>query len=259
MPRARQAADRALELDPRLPGAHLTRGLVAMFYEWDHVAARSGIDRAIELSPSSANAHMWSEFYWTYVEHDYEEALAAIRRAIELDPLEPSYCERLAYVHLIFGRYDEAERLLREQLASGPITPLVHSGLADTLARKGQLDEATVQIEKCLELSGRLLTFLAVACGIYAVKGDTAKACELLAELQEHAHHAAVSELWLALAHAGLGDMDEAFAGLQRAVENRDSNLLYLAAIPRDMGLRDDPRFADILRSIDLSHLIPLL
>jgi serine/threonine-protein kinase len=259
MPKAREAADRALELDPHLPDAQLARGLVAMFYEWDHGAAKRGLDRAIELSPSLANAHMWSEFYWTYVEHDYEEALAAIRRAIELDPLEPSYRERLGYVHLLFGRYDEAERLLRDQLESGPATPLLHSGLADTLSRRGQLDEAATQIEKCLERSGRLITFLAVACGIYAVKGDTDKALELFAELQEHAHRTAVSELWLAIAHAGLGDKDEAFACLQRAVENRDSNLLYTFVIPRHLGLHADPRFADILRSIGLSHLIALL
>ncbi len=259
MPKAREAADRALELDPRLPDAHLARGLVAMFYEWDYRAAKRGVDKAIELSPSSANAHMWSEFYWTYVEQNYEEALAAIRRAVELDPLEPGYGERLAYVHMIFGRYDEAERLLREQLASGPITPLVHSGLADTLSRTGRLDEAATQIEKCLELSGRLITFLAVACGIHAVKGDIDKAQELLAELQEHGHQAAVSELWLAIAHAGLGDKDEAFACLQRAVENRDSNLLYIFVVPRQLGLHEDPRFAEVLRSIGLSHLIPLL
>ncbi|UCC82004.1 MAG: tetratricopeptide repeat protein [Gemmatimonadota bacterium] len=259
MPKAREAADRALELDPRLPDAHLARGLVAMFYEWDYGGAKRCLDRAIELSPSSANAHMWSEFYWTYVEHDYEEALAAIRRAIELDPLEPAYRERLAYVHMIFGRYDEAERLLREQLATGPITPLLHLGLADTLSRKGQLAEAATHVDEALERSGRLITFLAVACGIHALKGDIDKAQELLAELQEHARHTAVPELWLAIAHAGLGDKDEAFACLRRAVENRDSNLLYSVALPRHLGLHDDPRFADILRSIGLSHLIASL
>ncbi len=256
MPKARDAADTALELDPRLPDAHLARGLVAMFYEWDYGAAKRGIDKAIELSPSSANAHMWLEFYWTYVEHDYEEALAAIRRAIELDPLEPAYRERLAYVHMIFGRYDEAERLLREQLATGPITPLLHLALADTLSRTGRLAEAATHVDEALERSGRLVTFLAVACGIHALKGDIDKARELLTELQEHARHAAVSELWLTIAHAGLADKDEAFAHLQRAVENRDSNLFYCVALPRHLGLRDDPRFADIMRAVGLAHLI---
>jgi TolB-like protein len=92
MPKAREVADKALELDPDLPDAHIARALVAMFYEWDYPSAKRGLNRAIDLSPSLANAHMWSEFYWTYVEHDYEEALSAIRRAIELNPLEP-VCE----------------------------------------------------------------------------------------------------------------------------------------------------------------------
>ncbi len=259
MPRAREAADRALALDPSLPDAHLARALVAMFYEWEYTAARRGLDRAIDLSPSLANAHMWSEFYWTYVEHDYDEALAAIRRAIELNPLEPAYGERLGTVHSIFGHYDEAERLLRGLLASGPATPVLHAALADTLAREGQLDEGVAQMERALDLGGRFIAFLGMAGLFYGVKGDIGKAREVLAELQDHARLGPASDFWLALVHAGLGKKDEAFASLQRAVDNRDSNLLYTFVVPRILGLHEDPRFGGILRSIGLSHLTALL
>jgi tetratricopeptide (TPR) repeat protein len=142
MPKAREVADKALELDPDLPDAHIARALVAMFYEWDYPSAKRGLNRAIDLSPSLANAHMWSEFYWTYVEHDYEEALSAIRRAIELNPLEPVFRERLGWVYQIFGHYDEAEQLYRDLLARGPETLMSHAGLADTLGRSGRLPEA---------------------------------------------------------------------------------------------------------------------
>jgi len=76
-----------------------------------------------------------------------------------------------------------------------------------------------------------------------------------LSGLQDQARQGPVSEFWMALGHAGLGDKDEAFARLQRAVDDRDSNLLYLTAAPRFLGLHDDPRFSRILRSIGLSHL----
>ena len=130
-----------------------------------------------------------------------------------------------------------------------------HGGLADTLARKGQLSEAIAHMEKALELGGRFIALLGMAGAFYGWKGDHSKAREILAELQDLAHHGPVSDTWLALVHAGLGDMDEAFASLQRAVENRDSNLLYLIAIPRILGLQEDPRFGDVLRSMGLSHL----
>jgi len=259
MPKAREAADRALELDPSLPDAHLARALVAMYYEWDYAAAKRDLDRAIELNPSLANAHMWSEFYATYVEHDYEKAVTAIQRAIELNPLELAYGERLGTVHMVFGRYDEAERLLRDLLASGPATPVLYAALADTLGRKGRLDEGVTYMEKALDLGGRFIAFLGMAGSFYGVKGDVGKAREILIELQDHAHLGSVSDFWLALVHAGLGEKDEAFANLQRAVENRDSNLLYIFVAPRVLGLHEDPRFGDILRSIGLSHLTALL
>ena len=91
------------------------------------------------------------------------------------------------------------------------------------------------------------------------MKGDGGKAREILIELQDHAHLGSVSDFWLALVHAGLGEKDEAFANLQRAVEHRDSNLLYLFVAPRVLGLHEDPRFGDVLRSIGLSHLTTLL
>jgi serine/threonine-protein kinase len=255
MPKARDAADKALELDSSLPDAHLARALVAMFYEWDHATAKRELDEALALNPSLANAHMWSEFYWTYVQNDYEEAVAAIRRAIELDPLEPAYGERLGTVHLLFAHYDEAEKLLRSLLAKGPETAVLHGALADMLARTDRWTEATDELEKALDLGGRFVAFLGMAGCFHAAKGDHEKARGLMAELQDHARHGPVSEFWLALGYAGLGDKDEAFARLQRAVDDKDSNLLYLTAAPRFLGLHDDPRFSGILRSIGLSHL----
>jgi serine/threonine-protein kinase len=259
MPKAREAADRALELDPNLPDAHLARALVAMFYEWDYPSARRGLDRTIDLSPSMANAHMWSEFYWTYVEHDYDEALTTIRRAIELNPLEPAFRERLGWVYQIFAHYDEAEQLYRELLAKGPETPLAHAGLADTLGRIGRFPEGIAHIEKALELGGRFLASLGVAGAYYGASGDHDKARAILTELQDSARAGSTPDTQLAIVHAGLGEKDEAFANLQRAVENRDCNVLYAIAIPRIFGLHEDPRFAGLLRSIGLSHLTALL
>jgi len=259
MPRAREAADKALELDPNLPDAHLARAIVAMFYEWDYPSAKRGLDRAIGLSPSLASAHMWSEFYWTYVEHDYDRALAVIQRAIELNPLEPAFRERLGWVYQIFGHYDEAEQLYRDLLARGPETMMSHAGLADTLGRSGRLPEAVAHIERALELGGRFIAILGVAGAYYGANGDHDKARAILAELQDSARPGPVPDTQLALVHAALGERDEAFANLQRAVENRDCNLLYAIAIPRVLGFQDDPRFAGILRSIGLSHLTALL
>jgi tetratricopeptide (TPR) repeat protein len=134
-----------------------------------------------------------------------------------------------------------------------------HAGLADTLGRSGRLPEAVAHIEKALELGGRFIAILGVAGAYYGANGDYDEARAILAELQDYASPGPTPDTQLALVYAGLGDTDEAFAHLQRAVENRDCNLLYTIAIPRTLGLREDPRFAGLLRSIGLSHLTAFL
>jgi hypothetical protein len=91
---------------------------------------------------------------------------------------------------------------------------------------------------------------------LYAAKGDTAKARNILAELTERSKRGYVSGFWLAAVHAGLGDMDGAFGWLAQAKQDRDCNLLYLTVAPRVIGLHQDPRYEVLLHDIGLGHLV---
>jgi len=258
MPRAEEAANRALELDPRLPEAHLGRALARMYWHWDYAGAKAGFDRAVELNPNFAEAHLWEEFYWTYVEHDFEKALAANRRAYGLSPLDPRIRERFATVHYLFGRLERAEALYAEALADNPKSPMDRLGLADTLVRMGRMDEALVQIEEAVRLGGRAHAFLGMLGGFYGLQGNEAAARSVLEELEVRQRAGYAPGFWVAAAYAGLGRMDEAYSALERAVEERDGNLLYLSVCPRALGLHDDPRFKTILQRIGLGHLAEL-
>ncbi len=259
MPRARQEADLAIKLDPNLPESHLARALIAMFYEWDYRAAKAAFDRAGELGPNIARVHMWREFYFTYVEHDYDAAIAANARAQKLNPLDISLNYREITVRYLFGDLDEAENLLRNMLKEMPDVPVLHLGLADTLVRQGRIDEAVATMERALELGGSLVMLVGIMAGFYGLQGSVDKAQALLRQLKTRSSEGYVSNFWLAVAQAGLGDLDAAFASLEAASTDRDSNLLYTFHFPRAFGFHSDPRFPGVLRTIGLAHLIPLL
>jgi tetratricopeptide (TPR) repeat protein len=259
MPRARQEADLALELDPGLPEAHLARALVAMYYEWDYGAAREAFDQAVRLGPNVARVHMWREFFFTYVEHDYDAAIAANKRAQDLNPLDPGPRSREATVRYLFGHLAEAEALLRAMLAETPDLSILHVGLGDTLMRHGRIDEAVTSMERAVELGGPMVAFLGIMGAFYGLQGSVEKSRDILRQLEARSEQGYVSSFWIAVVQAGLGDLDAAFSSLETARTDRDSNLLYTFFLPRAMGFQNDPRFPEVLRSIGLSHLIPLL
>jgi serine/threonine-protein kinase len=255
MPRAEEAANRALDLDPRLPEAHLALALARMYWHWDYPGAKAGFDRAVELNPNFAEAHLWEEFYWTYVEHDFEKALAANRRAYGLSPLDSRIRERFATVHYLFGELERAAELYRETLAEHPDSPMDHLGLGDTLARMGRMDEALIHVEEAVRLGGRPHAFLGMMSGFYGLQGNEAAARAVLDELEARQAAGYAPGFWIAAAYAGLGRADDAFRSLERAVEERDSNLLYLSVVPRALRLHEDPRYGTILERIGLGHL----
>ena len=256
MPRAEKAASRALELDPSLPEAHLARALAYMYGQWDYPAAKEEMDRALALNPNSAEAHFWAEFYWTYIRHDFENAIAANRRAVELSPLDSRIRGRFATVNYLFGELKTAEEVLREELAENPNHPLPHVSMADTLVRMGRFDEAIPHSEEAARLGGRAHAFLGMLAGFYGLAGNQAAAASLLEELEDRQRASYTPGFWMAVAYGGAGRIDDAFAALERAVVEKDSNLLYLFFSPRAAGMHDDPRFDDILRRIGLEHLL---
>jgi adenylate cyclase len=259
MARAEEVSLKAVTLDPRLPEAQLARGLCLMYWDWDFAGAKEGFDRAIELNPNFLEAHLWTEFYWTYVEHDFEEAVAANRRAQRLSPLDTRVRGRLATVHYLFGKLEEAERLLLEEISENPDYPLPHLSMADTLVRMGRVDEGVSQIETAVRLGGRPMAFLGMLCGFYGLQGNRDQATAVLEELEARHAKGSVPGFWMAVAYVGLGRLDEAFASLDRGVEERDSNLLYLTHAPRAFGMQEDPRFPPLLEKIGLGHLLRFL
>ncbi len=255
LPRAGQAATEALDLDPKLPEAHLAQALFLWYWERDYPGAKASLDRALDLNPNFATAYLWAEFFHTYVEYDFEKALASLRRARQLSPLDVRYRGRLGTVNMLFGEYEEAERLFLEEIADDSTDPMPHVGLADTYVRSGRVDESIGCAERALELGGHHPAFLGVASTFYGIGGSPERAEELFRKLEELVGVGQGSRFWLGLTLAGLGRFDEAFECLNQAVEERDGSLVYIFHAPRELGLHHDPRFVPLLEKLNLGHL----
>jgi eukaryotic-like serine/threonine-protein kinase len=256
LPEAKEAAERALTLDPNLAEAHLARALVSMYYEWDYRTAKTGIDRAIAINPNAVDAYFWAEFYHTYVERDFVRAVAANQRAAELDPLNLNVSARLAQVLIIFGRVDEAIARLERNVELDPRHMVFHLELGDAYGRRGEFAKAVAAAERAVDLSGGAVVAVAMLAAVAAQAGRRDRARELLRALTERARREYVFPFWLAVAHAALGETDRSFEYLAEAQRDRDPNLFYLTAAPPAIALRADPRYPEVLRAMGLGHLV---
>jgi TolB-like protein/Tfp pilus assembly protein PilF len=248
MPRARAAALKALELDESLGWAHASLGVVKQIYEWDFEGARRELRRAIELAPSDVWAHLMLGLALA-ASGAADEAGAEIARALELDPLSPFVRAYGAFALYYARRYERAASELKTLLAEEPDYYLAHAYLGLVYEQTGQLREAVEQFRTATgpDETPEALAQLGHAC---AIAGDRAEAHRILGEIQRMSVSRYVSPFNFALIHAGLGDRDQAFAWLDRAIEDHSEWIHTLGVDPRLEHLRDDPRFQALLQRV---------
>ncbi len=242
MPKARDAALKALTLDDGLAEAHTALGFILFFYDYDFVGSEREFKRALELNPNFANAHQRYSQLLTY-RGRHEESLAEMRRALEIDPLSlianRGYGDRL----LDARRYDEAVAQLRKTLELDRNFSLAYSSLALVHQAQGDHAESVEAICKAYELTGRQ-EYAALARESFAKRGWQGYLRTMMERRPD------LRAYTRATFHAALGEKDKAFAGLNKAYENRESFLVRLKVDPRLDPLRSDPRFQDLLRRV---------
>lgn len=250
MSRARGAAQRALELDPDLASAEASLGYVRAFYDWEWKEAESHFRRAIELNPSEPSAHA-TYAYFLVVQRRFEEAARALRRAHEIDPLSQVVAFMQLWPLFETRRYEQAiaaaEALIREHPEFG----LPYLVLGQSRVLKGDYERGIRDLERGYEIS-RLAPFKAWVAFSWAKAGNRDRARAVYREVQRSSDTSYVQPYFFALMHAGLEEKDEAFSWLERAVEARSEELVFLALDPGMDALRSDPRFDVLVRRVGL-------
>lgn len=249
MPKAKRAALKALEIDSTLAEAHASLAKVKQYFDWDWAGAEESFQTAIRLDPNYPTAHHWyAQFLMNLGRAD--EAMREINRARELSPLSLIINTDVAGILQDMRRYDEAIAVYRQAIEMDANFARAHFDLGRALTQKGLYDEAAAEIQKAITLSAATPRLLAALGYVYAVAGKTAKAKEVLNDLQRAAKQRYVPGYNLALIHAGLGNKDEALKLLEQSYEERFAGMAYLKIEPRFDSLRSDRRFVVLIQRL---------
>ena len=245
--KAERAATKAVELDDLMAEGHVSLGFLRLAYERDWVAAEKALERALELNPKYSTAYHWYGLYLNTIGRS-SEALAAFIRAQTLDPLSPQINAEVGLGYLNTGQYALAIEQLKKTLEMEPDFASAYAFLGLTYVHQELYEEALPAIQKATDLGG--IYQLRNLGYYYGLTGQRNKALEVIETLRS----AGVPPTHVATVYTGLGDNDTAFEWLNRGLEEGVYDTL-LWIVPFDLSflpLRDDPRWNDLLRRMNL-------
>lgn len=248
-PKAKAAALRALELDDTLAEAHTSLGFI-MSLDLDWNVAEREFKRAIALNPNYVVAHHLYSHYLISMGR-FEESLVESQRALALDPLDVAMNFHLGFHYFNARQYDQAIAQLQKTLEMDPNSAEAHGILGVVYEQTGRFDDAIAELQKNRELGG--YDQRGIIGHVYAISGQRGEAQKLLDQLHEESKHKYVSPYNFARIYEGLGEKDQAFAWLEKAYAERDSNITLLKVDSEFDSLHSDPRFTELLRRIGLA------
>jgi serine/threonine protein kinase/tetratricopeptide (TPR) repeat protein len=253
MPRARQAAAKALSLDPTLAEGHASMGIIDLRYEWHPESAEQHFKRAIALKPSHAAAHQWYGECLAAMT-GFDRAIAELKLAQELDPLSLIINSVLGGIFCFARQYEKAIEQCRNTLAMDSNYWLALFFLALSYEACGKSPEAIAPLQQALaglHKNPMVIGALGHAC---ATAGRKPEAEQLLLELRALSGRGYTSPVNLALIALGLGDYELVFVELERALIAREGWFVFLRVDPRFDCIRADPRFEDLIRRAGSLH-----
>jgi TolB-like protein/tetratricopeptide (TPR) repeat protein len=256
-PRARKAAEAALEIDNGLAEAHTALAMEAMSYRYDWEVAEAGFERALEVNPNSVDALVWYGLFLGGIRARLDDAGALLARAQELDPLSRDVRYNLGVWHIWSKRHEEAARVFQGLTKSDPDFILGWEGLAEALAAQGNYEEAVRLLRPDMVFANldylRAFGQLGFLYGRMGRRADALAVLERLDQLEADGRY--VPPWFRAMVYAGLDEKDEALAWLERGYDNRDHWLIWLGTDRHLWGnLLSTPQFNDLLRRMDLGR-----
>jgi tetratricopeptide (TPR) repeat protein len=249
LPKAKTAAQKAVELDDTLSDAHAVLGFIVFWLDWDWNECERHYQRALELNPNNADALIfYANLYSNLGRHS--EALAMAKRARELDPLNlrTSALEGQFLIHA--GQPDEALERFQKTLELDQNHWLTNVFFASAYIEKGMYPEAIEHARRAGGVydSPRANSFLGYAL---AKSGNEREARAELERILESAGEIYVSPYNVAMIYNGLGDREETLRWLERGFRQREPRMVFLKVEPKWNNLRSEPRFIELMRQMN--------
>jgi TolB-like protein/DNA-binding winged helix-turn-helix (wHTH) protein/Tfp pilus assembly protein PilF len=260
MPKAREAAARAIALDDSLAEAHTMMGFVKAHYEYDWVAAEREFQRALQLNPSDPYAHLFYSNSCLSPLGRHDEAIAEMKKAIELDPFSPRIQSFLGRTYIWARRYDDALAHLQKTTQMFPSFAIDHQRLAHLYTYREEFDKAIAEETQTRILAGedprsvvQLEDSLHKAFATRGSRGYWAKLLEL-SQRSDNPPEAYTTNDGLAILYARLGETQKALQTLEQAYGVRQLHMTEVGIEPAFDTLRSEPRFQDLVDRIGVPH-----
>jgi tetratricopeptide (TPR) repeat protein len=260
MPKAKAAAQKAVDADPELAEAYTSRAFVRLAYDWAWLGAQSDFQQALKLNPKYPTAHQWYASYLMQM-GKFSLAKAEIEEAHKLDPLSPIISANTGLYSYYEHNYDDAIAKYKLTLQSDPDFWVARHYLALAYVQKGMHQEAIAELrklikapesgpvpDKVIEAESEASASLGFA---YARGGKPLEARAILQKLDELSKRRYVSPLYFAIVLAGLQENDRAIEYLDKAFDARHPGLVLIRIDPMFDGLRSDQRFTQLTKRFE--------
>lgn len=249
LPKAKEAALRAVEIDESLAEAHASLGLVKVYYDHDWNGAEIEFRKAVRLNPYLVLAHQRFGSYLTFMGR-FEESIRHYETALDLDPFSLQININLATTYFLRGEYDRAISHLKKTSELEPNYMPTLFVLGCVYIQQARLEEAIEQFQAIYKHDDEAYLALGFMGYAHALAGQTAEAETLLNVLQEISERKYVSPYSMLVIHLGLGPEERVFELLEQLYEERNDWLVWLKVSPELRGIRNKPRFKTLLSRV---------
>ena len=221
MPRAREAALRAVELDPNLASAHVKLGYVHLFFDWNWPAAEMEFRRALEINPSLPEAQLGYADYLATLGR-FDEALSRVQQAYLYDPLAVESRNEALWIYYFSGRMPETVEQCQKTIELEPAAGIPYAILAMAYAQMGKRPETLRAAEDAIRV-GNSPSGMAATASAFARVGESGKAKQLLSKALEQAKQRYLCRFLVAAAYTELGENEKALQSLEQAFLQRST------------------------------------
>ena len=251
LPKVGEYARKALELDDSLAAAHHSMANYKANYERDNVGAKREFERALELDPNDSSIYFdYSQFLSNIGES--EQGLALAQRAKLIDPQDPYVSYTLAQAFVLAGRYDEGLREADNSIKLDDKNWWAYYWRGVAYSQKGMHQEAIAALRTAAGIDDSPLIRGVLAWALARASQRT-EAQNVIDELILASKSKFVSQSSIAMGYVGLGDKEKAFEWLNKSLESHDESVIWIYKHPMFAPLRDDPRFAELLKRVNLA------
>ena len=249
LPKAKEAAVRAVEIDENLAEAHASLGLVKVYYDLDWSGAEKEFRKALRLNPDLFLAHQRFGSYLQFMGR-FEEANQHYETALELDPFSLQLNINLATTYYLRSEYDRAIQHLKRTGELEPNYMPTLFVLGCVFIQQGRLDEAIEQFQQIYKLDEEAYLAMGFMGYALALAGQRAEAETLLNVLQEISERKYVSPYSMLVIHLALGPEERVFELLEQLYHERNEWLVWLKVSPELRPVRNHPRFKDLMSRV---------